>query len=268
MLDNVRLPGVPLTDPAWAEARRGRPSANAGAALRARALSADEIEALVIACDPRSPSGKRNRALLALLWRAGVRNGEAVGRDFRPRVSPKGPQLATRRFPGLFERDLDLTNGFVYITYGKGNRKKPYKPRTVAIDPGGAALIQVWIDERRRLGIPKTVQLFCTISDDAERYGERWRPLSTTYVRNLTKRLGLVAAIDRRSNPHSLRATMATELALEGKPLAYIQQQLGHESAATTARYIADVAPHLLADVMRSRVLPPVLQLPAHDDAA
>lgn len=258
-VEPIRLPGIPLTDPAWSSARRGRPPANAGRDLRPEPLTPDEVSALVRACSPRTPSGIRNRALLALLWRGGLRVGEAVGRDFRPRDGKKGPQHATRHFPGLSARDVDTRSGLVRVTYGKGNAKVPYKPRTVAIDPGACAMVDLWLAERRRLGIPGGVQLFCTISADAGRYGGQWRPLSPTYVRNLLKRLGRVAELDKRVHPHGLRHTMAFELFMERQPMNLIQQQLGHESLATTGRYAAHIAPQLLAEVMGARVLPPGL---------
>jgi integrase len=260
--DGVRLP-LPITDPAWFESRRGKPSPNSGmigADMSARPLTESEVVALLRACSPRTPSGKRNRALLELLWRGGVRIGEAVGRDFRPR-QPDGTQVAVRRYPGLFARDIDIASGLVRITYGKGDKAHAYKPRTIAIDPGACAMIQVWLDERRRLGIPPTVQLFCTISADEHRYGRQWRPLQGVYVRNLCKRLARVAEIDARVHPHGLRHTMAFEMAMEGQPINLIQQQLGHSSLATTGRYIQHIAPQLLAQVVATRTRPDGLEL-------
>jgi integrase len=256
-LADVRLP-LPITDPAWREARRGRPSPNSaiiGADMSARPLTEAEVVALLRACSTRTPSGKRNRALLEVLWRGGVRVGEAVGRDFRPR-QPDGSQVTARRYPGLFPRDVDVQSGLVRITYGKGNAREPYKPRTVAIDPGACAAVQVWLDERRRLGIPPTVQLFCTISADEHRYGRQWRPLQPVYVRNLLKRLARVAELDARVHPHGLRHTMAFEMAMEGQPINLIQQQLGHSSLATTGRYIQHIAPQLLAKTVAQRARP------------
>lgn len=233
--------------------------------MSARPLTEADVVAVMRACSPRTPTGKRNRALLALLWRGGVRIGEAVGRDFRPRAykrepgQPAAPQIAVRHFPGLFARDIDLAAGLVRITYGKGDRGHPYKPRTVALDPGACALIEVWLAERRRLGIPPSVQLFCTISRDGHRYGSQWRPLTGSYARNLCKRLARVAEIDARVHPHAFRHTMAFELAMERQPINFIQQQLGHSSLATTGRYLQHVAPQLLAEVMGARALPPGL---------
>lgn len=242
MLEKVWLPGVPITDPAWAEARRGRPAANAGLPFDPEVLSANEVGALLRACSTRVPSGVRNRALLALLWRAGLRDGEAVGRWFRPR-GEDGSQTRERFFPGIRVGDVDTERGLIRVTYGKGNRRQAYKSRTVAIDPGGLAFVEMWMAKRRELGVPGSVQLFCTIAADEKRHGGAWRPLSDAYVRNLFKRLGRRAEIERRVHPHALRHTMAWDWAIAGVPPHVIQAQLGHESLATTGRYLAHIAP-------------------------
>jgi site-specific recombinase XerD len=52
--------------------------------MTARALRESDIVALLRACPLETPGGKRNRALIELLWRGGVRIGEAVGRGARP----------------------------------------------------------------------------------------------------------------------------------------------------------------------------------------
>jgi site-specific recombinase XerD len=251
VLNNVVLPGVPLTDPAWAEARRGRPAANAGQVYPPEVLTGGEIAALMSACNPRTPSGCRNRAMLAVMWRGGLRVGELVGRRHR---------TTGRFFPGIGPRDLRLADGLIRVTYGKGNRREPFKPRTAAIDPGAVAFLELWLARRAELGIPSRVQLFCTIAEDEDRYGGLWRPLSTTYVRSLIKRLARTAAIDKRVHPHALRHTMAFEWAMAGVPAHVIQAQLGHSSLAVTGKYLAHIAPTLLADAARAVPWPEQVQ--------
>jgi integrase/recombinase XerD len=268
VLEKIVLPGIPITDPAWVEARRGRPAANAGSAFKPEVLTADEVAALMRACSPRTPSGVRNRALIALLWRTGMRDGEAVGRWFRPRDGKCGPQVAQHFYPGIGAGDVDAQRGLIRVTYGKGNRRQPFKPRTVAIDPGGMAFVELWLAKRRELGIPGRVQLFCTIADDEARYGGRaWRPLTGAYVRNLVKRLALVAGVERRVHPHALRHTMACDWAEAGVPMHVIQAQLGHESLATTGRYLAHIAPLNLSAAARGltwpQQVPPAHELPS-----
>lgn len=254
MLDPIRL-GVPLTDPAWTEARRGRPPANAGKVYGPEPLSGDEVLAMLARCSPRTPTGIRNRALLVVLWRAGLRVGEAVGRHHK---------VTGQWLPGIMPRDVDREHRLIRVQHGaaKGRRRKGAqvprisKPRTVGIDPLGLAVIELWLAERERLGIPRTVQLFCTIAADAGVYGARYRPLTPAYVRNLVKRLAAAAGVERRVHPHALRHTLAFELMMEGKPLAMIQQQLGHSDPAVTGKYVAHFAPAALPAALAERGWP------------
>lgn len=231
MSNIIRLPGVPLTDPAWGEARRGQAPANAGRTFPPEVLTPDEAARLVSACSRRTPSGKRNRALLMVMWRSGLRVAEACA---------------------LYPKDVDLESRIIRVLRGKGQ-----KSRTVGIDPGGAAVVELWLAERRRLGIPASRPLFCTISADEERHGELYRALSTAYVRNLMKRLGARAGIEKRVHPHGLRHTFAYELAEEGVPVHVIQRALGHTSLAVTGRYLDHLSPSALVKALEGRSLPP-----------
>jgi len=74
-------------------------------------------------------------------------------------------------------------------------------------------------DSRRRL--------FCTLAGG---------PLDQSYVRLLLPRLAARAEIDKRVHAHRLRHTHAAELAEEGYPVNFIQDQLGHASLAVTDR--------------------------------
>src|SRR5437016_1978829 len=91
-----------------AEHRR-RP-ANAGQHYPAEILTPDEVRALIKACSNRAPTGIRNRALLVLLYRGGLRITEAL------RLHPK---------------DLDRAAGTVTVLRGKGGKR-----RTIGLDPG------------------------------------------------------------------------------------------------------------------------------------
>jgi site-specific recombinase XerC len=69
-------------------------------------LSHDEVLALLAACGD-SPTGVRHRALLALLYRSGLRLNEAL------QIRPK---------------DLDLANGAVRVLFGKGGTWRTLNP--------------------------------------------------------------------------------------------------------------------------------------------
>jgi site-specific recombinase XerD len=198
------------------DARR-RP-ANAGQRYPAEILTPDEVRALIKACSNRAPTGLRNRALLVLLYRGGLRITEAL------RLHPK---------------DLDHAAGTVTVLRGKGGKR-----RTVGLDPGAFAVLERWLDTRTKHGISRRTPVICTL---------RSRPVHSAYVRALLPRLAQRAGIAKRVHAHGLRHTHAAELALEGKPMNLIQAQLGHASLATTSRYLAHIAPVELIEAMRAR---------------
>ena len=61
------------------------------------------------------------------------------------------------------------------------------------------------------------------------------------------------AGIERRVHPHALRHSLASALAMEGKPLPTFTAQLGHSSTAVTDRYLAKIAPADLVAQVRDR---------------
>jgi len=66
-------------------------------------------------------------------------------------------------------------------------------------------------------------------------------------------RLGDKAGVEKRTNPHSLRHSLAFDLMWEGIPVPLIQAQLGHTSLATTQRYLDHLAPRELVETMQRR---------------
>lgn len=100
-------------------------------------LTPAEVSRLLAACSQRAPTGVRNRALLVIMYRGGLRVAEALA---------------------LKASDINAAAGTVRILDGKGA-----KARTVAIDEGAIAVIQRWADTRRTLAIPGRF-LFCTLA--------------------------------------------------------------------------------------------------------
>lgn len=212
----------PVIDPAY---RLGHRPANAGKRYPPEVLTSEEVMRLIAACPRRGPSGLRNRALLVVLWRGGLRIAEALA---------------------LEPRDVDRATGTLHVRHGKGDVS-----RRVGLDPQAMAVLERWLEERRRLGIGPRARLFCTISADV-----RGRPLYASAVREMMKHRAAKAGITKRVHPHGLRHTHAFELANEGTPLHLIQAQLGHTSLATTDRYVRHIAPVALVAAMQARAWP------------
>ncbi len=198
-------------------------STSASASLRPRrrppeVLTEPEAIALIKACSTRAPTGIRNRALIAVLWRSGLRISEALSLELR---------------------DVDLAAGTLRVRHGKGD-----KSRTVGVDEQTSALLARWLDRRRQLGPGARSPVFCTLD------GGRVDP---SYVRHLLPRLAAKAGLDRRVHAHGLRHTYAAELARERTPINVIRDALGHTSLAVTDRYLRDVAPMHVIDTIRAR---------------
>ena len=197
---------------------QGRTPANKGKTYPAEILTPDEANSLIGACSTRAPTGIRNRALVVVLYRGGLRLGEAL--DLRP-------------------KDADLEAGTITVLHGKGDRR-----RTVGLDPTAGSVVARWIDTRRGLAIDGRRRLFCTLAGG---------PLKPSYVRTLLPRLAERAEIVKRVHPHCLRHTHAYELMMEGIPVPIIQRQLGHASLATTERYLSHIAPKDVIETMQQR---------------
>lgn len=185
-------------------------------------LTDDEVRRLLAAASDRSASGVRMQALIAVLFGAGIRIGEALA---------------------LYPRDVDLGEGTLRVRRGKGS-----KDRLVGLDPYASGLLGRWLDRRGSLGLNGRHPVFATYSE-----GHVGDHLEPAYVRAALRRLADRAGIDKRVHPHGLRHSMAFDLAQRRVPMHMIQRQLGHARLATTDRYVDHLRPTDVIDVMRSR---------------
>ena len=188
-----------------------------GSRLDADLLTSEEIELLMRQCSRRAPTGVRNRALIAVLWRCGLRIGEALA---------------------LAVKDLDPDSGTLVVQRGKGGKR-----RVVGVDAGTVALVGRWLELRRKRAIHGRT-LFCTLAG---------RPMDASYVRHALPRLARKAGVERRVHAHGLRHAFAVDLVRSGAPLYVVRDALGHASVATTNVYLSRVGAHEAVDVMRNR---------------
>jgi integrase/recombinase XerC len=178
----------------------------------------DEVRALIAACSNRAPTGIRNKALIAVLWRCGLRIAEALALELK---------------------DVDLTANEIDVL-GKGDKR-----RKLGVDDTTAALVARWIDKRASLGYNgKGTPLFCTLDGHT---------IKQQYVRALFPRLAAKADIERRMHAHGMRHAFAHRLAKEGASVVTIRDALGHSSLAVTDRYLREVAPvHVLRTMQQA----------------
>jgi site-specific recombinase XerD len=196
---------------------RTRPT-NCGRTFPAEVLTDDEVRRLMAACKGPAFTVARHRALIALLYRGGLRVSEAL------RLCPK---------------DIDMDTGAVRVLWGKGGRA-----RTVGVDPGGLALVATWAAVRARAGVSERAPLFCTREGAA---------MTSGYVRRFMPRLARRAGILKRVHAHGLRHTHAAQLRAEGVDIGVIRRQLGHTSIVTTVRYLDHLAPTAVIEAIAKR---------------
>jgi site-specific recombinase XerD len=170
------------------------------------------------ACSRRAATGVRNKALLAVLYRSGLRISEALA--LRP-------------------KDLDRKAGTVRVLHGKGD-----KARTVGLDDGAWGLLDSWLAKREKLGISPRASVFSTLDG---------KPVLPSYIRALLPRLARKAGIAKRVHAHGLRHSMAAELRQEGIDIGIISKQLGHSSVGTTARYFDQLKEQVVIDTIKAR---------------
>jgi len=208
------MQAVAREDVAAARPRRPKPRRR----FPPEVLTDAEVRALLDACGRYHPIALRNRALIALMYRAGLRVSEALA------LQPK---------------DVDLAAGTLRVLHGKGDRA-----RTVGIDPGAAEIVREWSESRSRLPVGARSPLVCTLGG---------LPLVTGYVRRLLPRLAERAGIEKRVHAHGLRHTHAAQLRSEGIDIGIISKQLGHRSILTTIRYLDHIAPVAVVEAVRGR---------------
>lgn len=233
----------------WLGTPPGRPSPYFEGSLPAELLTPAEVAAIIGGCSSRSRTGIRNRALLTLLYRSGIRISEAIGAPARPVRHFRGHgnvmkiQAARPAIPPLRLADVDQGERTIRVLHGKGNKATTRYYHESADDT-----LARWIDTRKAMGL-RGGPLFCTLNGG---------PLQAQYVRGLLKRLAAEADIDKRVHPHGFRHTFAVELRRSGTDIAVISKLLGHSSIAVTARYLDHLTNDEAAKGLAAANLPPL----------
>jgi site-specific recombinase XerC len=184
-------------------------------------LQAHEALALVRAPNPECRTGCRDRALLAVMWRCGLRNSEARNLELSHVIVD--PKHAVR------------------VLRPKGARSKKGKaPRTVGVDDQTWALLESWIAMRGdEPGI-----LFSTASG---------KPINDRDLRTMVAYNARRAGIRRRVHPHALRHTFAKGLYDESVGMVHIQELLGHTQLTTTAGYLQGIGATEVVEISSAR---------------
>ena len=180
-------------------------------------LNVAEINDMIAAIDLSTPEGKRNKAILEVMYGCGLRVSELVG---------------------LRITNLYFNEGFIKVV-GKGN-----KERLVPLGSMAQSEIIYYMKEIRS-GISIRAG-----NDDILFLNRRGSKLSRVMIFNIIKTLALKAGIKKTISPHTFRHSFATHLVEGGADLRAVQEMLGHESITTTEIYT-----HLDREYLRSTII-------------
>ena len=168
-------------------------------------LEVGEVEAMLHAVFQKGPGYSRfkryrNRAIIALMFSAGLRNGELCNME-RTQIK-------------------DGVDSFTVI--GKGN-----KPRVCFIDP----VTHRYIDEYLALRDDPYPALFVS---EQQKGREKINP---GVVQMVVKNAATKAGLDKNIHPHTLRHSFATDLLRNNTNIVYVKELLGHASIQVTMTY-------------------------------
>ena len=185
-------------------------------------LSKEDVQKLLDSFNCRYPTQLRNRAIVQVFYRCGLRNSELCNLALDD-VKIDGPE-----------------DGFIYVQLGKNS-----KDRFVPLDAETIAWLQKWEAIR-----PESDWYFCTLKGGQ---------ISPHYIRDVferkSKKMGIYIQDGRKKkhpHPHIMRHTCATEMLEDGLTIREVQEILGHKHIQTTGRYLS-VRPQALAEKIKQR---------------
>jgi len=167
-------------------------------------LNVEEVLRLLAVPDINTPAGQRDRAILELLYAAGIRVSELVNLDLG---------------------GVDLENAEVRVI-GKGA-----KERLTLIGKPAVAILNVYLNDGRRALMEGKK------ANNAVFLNQRGQRLSARYVQMLLEKCAHKAGLSKKVHPHTLRHSFATHLLDGGADLRVVQELLGHASLSTTQIY-------------------------------
>lgn len=168
-----------------------------------KTLSMEEVASLLSVPAGQSPEDQRDRAMVEVLYAAGLRVSELIG---------------------LKVDQCNLEIGYLGIT-GKGN-----KQRVVPIGRPAVAEVQAYLLHVRPVLLKRRSSRFVFVT-------RRGTPLTRQGFWKLLRARAQRAGIARLPSPHMLRHTFATHVLQGGADLRSVQAMLGHADIVTTQIY-------------------------------
>jgi integrase/recombinase XerD len=174
-----------------------------------KALTEDDVAALLAAVVGEDATARRDRAILELLYGTGMRISELVG---------------------LSLLDLALESGVIRV-FGKGS-----KERLVPVGRYAHSALEDWLSFGGR-GALAPSHWARRGDSEAVFLNARGGRLSRQGAWGIVRRYGNKVGLGERLTPHVLRHSCATHMLDHGADIRVVQELLGHASIATTQVY-------------------------------
>ena len=175
-------------------------------------LTTNEVNRLLAACKTNDKIGLRNRAILETLYSTGLRISELTNLNIK---------------------DIDLSRK-EFMVRGKGD-----KPRPVFLTDRACEYIRTYLDVREDGYDPLFISFGRSGNIEnmgSTAHGEQYR-LKAYHIQEMVRNTALLAGLNKKVTPHTLRHSFATTLLNNGADLRSVQEMLGHASIATTQIY-------------------------------
>lgn len=179
-------------------------------------LEADEIERIITAANGPSFKALRDRAILELLFSAGLRVSELIA---------------------INRRKIDLASGELSVR-GKGD-----KIRVVFISSTARKALLDYLDKRSDIDPAlfvrdvKELKRFESKKNKRDNQNNASLRLTPRSIQRIVKYYAAKAGIVKNVHPHTLRHSFATDLLINGADIRSVQAMLGHSSITTTQIY-------------------------------
>lgn len=192
----------------------------------------EDVFQMIHACPPDSFTGRRDRAILALLFSAGLRIAELCSLDRR--------QIREERLGAEPIVEVSIV--------GKGNHS-----RIVFVNAEAQRLLKEYLALRQDDDPALFIHSRPGQRDHSS--GKASRRLTPRAIQNMVRSVTLKAGLADRITPHALRHGFAVDLLRGGADLRTVQDLLGHRSVTTTQIYTRLTNRTLLEGYLKRRSL-------------
>lgn len=176
-----------------------------------KVLNSEELRRLLATPDLKTPRGKRDKAILELLFSSGMRVSELTSLDV------EDVNFETREIPVL----------------GKGGKR-----RVVFLSDDAGQALADYLKAREEKFKPLFINFMKRGEDKENR-------LTVRAIQKMIKKYGRKAGLSSDPTPHTMRHTFATDLLREGADIRAVQEMLGHKDISTTQIYTHVTNPQL-----------------------